>query len=53
MRAGLMPIDSQLARLAKYGPREHLRSYLLLRYTLPRLPLVGLRIYLTELNLDT
>jgi hypothetical protein len=42
-----LPIDSQLARKARYGPREHL---LLLLDTLPMLPLVWLRIHLTKLN---
>jgi hypothetical protein len=44
-----LPIDAQLVRKAKYGPREHL---LLLLDTLPRLPLIGLRIHLTKLNLE-
>jgi Ran GTPase-activating protein (RanGAP) involved in mRNA processing and transport len=43
-----LPIDSELARKAKDGPREHL---LLLLDTLPRLPLIGLGIHLTELDL--
>jgi hypothetical protein len=43
-----LPIDSELARKAKYGPREHL---LLLLDTLPGLPLIGLRIHSTKLDL--
>jgi hypothetical protein len=41
-------IESQFVRKAKYGPREHLR---LLLESLPRLPLVRLKIHLTGLNL--
>jgi hypothetical protein len=43
-----LPIDSQLARKAKYGLRKHLR---LLLDTLTRQPLIGLGIHLTELYL--
>jgi hypothetical protein len=45
-----LPIDSQFVSNVEYGPREHLRLALLLQ-SLPRLPLIRLKICLTELHL--